>query len=56
MEDWLKLWHAQIKYLEARTKSAGSQASFNLYQRIDEIKAMCAVLEARLENLNTVRT
>lgn len=51
MEARLKLWRAQIDELAIKAESAGPRAGFGYRQRIDEIKARCAITQLKLDKL-----
>lgn len=55
MEAQLKLWRAQIDALAVEADKAGPQASFSYRQRIDDLKAKCAVAQSRLDKLRAAR-
>jgi len=51
MEAKLKLWRAKIDELAAKAEKAGPRAGFEYRQRIDEMKAKCAVMQVELDKL-----
>lgn len=51
LEARLKLWRAQIDELTARAENAAPQSGFEYRQRIDDLKAKCALIETRLARL-----
>ena len=51
MEDQLSLWRTRIDDLTAMALKAGTSTSFDTRQRIDDLKAKCAVTQSRLARL-----
>lgn len=49
LEVRLVLWQAQIDELTLRIEKSGPMASLDLRQRIDELKAKCALARASLD-------
>jgi hypothetical protein len=47
----LRLWSVKVDALVARAEGAGALAAVNHRARIDELKARCAVAQARLDEL-----
>ena len=55
MEAQLKVWRAQIDELAVKAEKAGPRAGFDQRQRIDDIKAKCALLQSQLDKLRAAR-
>jgi len=53
MEAQLKRWSLKIDHLEAKTQMAGVQASFDALMYIDELKALHAIAQSRLDEFRT---
>jgi len=51
MEDQLSLWKTRIDDLTARALLAGPRTSFDTRQRIDDLKAKCAVTQLKIDKL-----
>jgi hypothetical protein len=52
MEAQLRIWHAEINELTVLAEKAGVRSGFAYRQQIDDLKARCAVIQARLDRLN----
>lgn len=51
MEAQLALWRTRIDDLTARALKAGPQTSFETHQRIDDLKAKCAITQSTIDKL-----
>lgn len=49
MERQLRLWRAQIDDLSARVLGGGPGAGHAVYAQIDDLKARCALMQARID-------
>jgi len=49
MEAQLKLWTLNIDHLSAEAQVAGVQARFDTLMRIDELKALHAIAQSKIE-------
>ncbi len=51
MEAQILRWRAKIEELSAQARKAGPQARMDYLQRIDDLKARCAVTQSKLDKL-----
>ncbi len=51
MEAQLLLWKSRIEELTVRALKAGPSTSFDTHQRIDDLKAKCAVTQTRIDKM-----
>lgn len=51
METQLVLWKTTIEDLTAKALKAGPRTSFETRQRIDDLKAKCAVTQSRIDRM-----
>lgn len=51
MEAQLLLWQSRIEDLTARALKAGPATRFDTHQRIDDLKAKCAVTQSMIDKM-----
>jgi hypothetical protein len=55
MEAQLEVWNSKIDRLAARTQKAGDRARFEDLMHIDELKALHAIAQSKLEEFRTAQ-